>query len=291
MSLNYMTGYGRAEGVSGPYSWRWDVRAVNAKGLDMRIRLPQGWEPLEGPAREAVRKTAARGAIQVNLTVQASSEAASSALNHQALNQLLEDALPYLSDGKVAPPSLDGLLRTPGFSGQAAADDDPEAWTPAVLDGLGEAVADMAAARRKEGEGLETALRDLGDHVETLAKRAGDRAAAQPEAIKTRIETAFQELLSETELDPARLAMETAALVVKADVREELQRLDSHIAAYRDLLDQGSPCGRKLEFLTQEMHREANTLCSKSADIALTESGLALKAAIDQIKEQAANAE
>ena len=293
MSLNGMTGFGRADGVAGALVWRWEVRSVNGKGLDARLRLPGGHERLEPAAREMIRKTFARGSIQANLQLRQDASQAQPAVNEDALNALLDAAGPLIESGKVAKPRLDGLLGLPGMLLSAEESDDEEALKAldsTLLDGLKTALAELAEGRAGEGAALKTVLLDHLSSVDTLAENAARSAGAQPAAIRDRIKTALADLL-EGDLPEERLATESAMLALKADVREELDRLTAHVEAARELIEKGSPCGRKLDFQIQELMREANTLCSKSADMELTRIGLDLKAVVDQMKEQTANVE
>jgi len=288
-----MTGFGRAEGQTGAIAWRWEARSVNGRGLDARLRLPLGHERLEGPARTALRERFSRGSIQAALQVREDAAARVPRLNPDAVEAILAAAAPMIEAGRVAPPRLDGLLAAPGVLETGGEDDDPEALAAldeALMAGLQAALDELAAARAREGGALAALLGDHLDRVEALTADARALDAARPDAIRARLRAQLDELLA-GEIAEDRVASEAAMLAVKADVREELDRLGAHVAAARELLEAGSPCGRKLDFQIQEMMRESNTLCSKAADMALTRVGLEMKAAVDQMKEQAANVE
>lgn len=292
MSLMGMTGFGRAEGAGEALTWRWEIRSVNGRGLDLRLRLPPGWDALETGARERIRKRFTRGSIQANLQLRSEVGAQIPRIDETALEALLSAAEPYVKTGRAAPPRFDGLLSAPGVL-LSGGDDDEETRArreALILDGLDEALARLEEARRTEGAALEPVLADHIDEIERLTEAARESAGAQPAAIRARIKASLEELL-EGDMPAERMAAEAAMLALKADIREELDRLGAHIDAARTLIAGGSPCGRKLDFLIQELLREANTLCSKSADMALTRIGLDLKAAVDQFKEQSANVE
>lgn len=287
-----MTGFGRAEGAGEALTWRWEVRSVNGRGLDLRLRLPSGWEALETGARERIRKRFIRGSIQANLQIRSEAGAQIPRIDETALEALLNAAEPYVKDGRATPPRFDGLLSAPGvlLSGGDEDEETRQRREALILHGLDEALAQLEEARRAEGVALEPILTDHIAEIERLTEAARESAGAQPAAIRERIKASLDELL-EGDIAEDRMAAEAAMLALKADIREELDRLGAHVEAARDLIARGSPCGRKLDFLIQELLREANTLCSKSADMALTRIGLDLKAAVDQLKEQSANVE
>lgn len=293
MSFNSMTGFGRVDGVEGGHVWRWEIRSVNGRGLDVRLRLPNGMERLEPAARDLARKTFARGSIQANLQVREDAARVVPAINEDAITALLDATNPLIESGKVAKPRLDGLLSLPGMLSSGAGEPDEsaqKALDSAILKGFSGALEELVSARVNEGDALKAVLEDHLSSIEALAGKAARTAGAQPAAIHERIKTSLNELL-EGDFPEERLATEAAVMALKADVREELDRLTAHVSAARGLIQNGSPCGRKLDFQIQELMREANTLCSKSADMALTSIGLDLKTVVDQMKEQAANVE
>lgn len=296
MTVSGMTGFGRAEGAHEGLRWAWEARSVNSRGLDLRIRLPQGLESLEGAARKAVQARFTRGSISLTLATRAAEDAPRDVrVDHALLRAYLEAMEPYTLYGQTERPRLDGLFALPGVL-TAGAGDAPDAEARAALEqallaGLDLALRELAHSRTEEGASNATALYDILDRIGSLTTAAGEIAGAQPQAIKARLEETLKELLGDQRIDEARFAQEAALLAGKADVREELDRLAAHVDAARGLLAEGSPAGRKLDFLAQEFNREANTLCSKSAELELTRIGLELKAAIEQLREQIQNVE
>ena len=298
MTISSMTGFGRAQGVAGGYAWAWEVRSVNGRGLDLRLRLASGFEALDQPVRKLAGSMLARGNVSINLQVQRDRSENRYQLNEDwlavvnAAAQRIRETGGGDEFGLIQP---EGLLALRGVieSAEDAADSLPDEETQkAVLAGAKTALQAMAEARLDEGKALYQVLTGHLGMVEALAARARDTAALQPQALQERMLRAVGELVSQSPALPEeRIAQEVAMLAAKADVREELDRLAAHIASGRELLDSGKPVGRKLEFLAQEFHREANTLGSKSQDIELTRIGLDLKATIDQIREQVANVE
>ena len=289
--LSGMTGFARSEGALGGFRWTWEARSVNGKGLEARFRFPQGFDRLEPAAREIAKTHFTRGNINATLSLSREGESRI-AVNTAQIDAYLAAAEPYWRRGKADIPRFDGLLSLPGVleRDEALPDTEAEKLDAALLGGLETLLSDLRKARDKEGEKLAILLAAHVDEVEMLTADARKLDALAPDAIRERVKARFDELLPEG-LPEERLAHEAAALAVKADVREELDRLDVHIASARELMAGGSPAGRKLDFLAQEFNRESNTLCSKSADSALTKIGLAMKAAIDQFREQVQNVE
>ncbi|MFA7431904.1 MAG: YicC/YloC family endoribonuclease [Rhodospirillaceae bacterium] len=298
MTVSSMTGFARAhaEQTAPPLTWTWEARSVNGKGLDIRLRLPPGYEALEIPAREAAAKRFVRGNISLTLTVQVRADTAPGAVqvNQPLLRQLMDmarDLPPH-----IAPPTFDGLLAVRGVlqaADETVMDDDLRtAHEAAVLRSLDDALAALAAARDEEGARLTGVLTSQIDTVESLTTQAGQSAQMRPEAARDRLRAQVQALLEAAPALPEdRLTQECALLATKLDVREELDRLIAHIAQARELIAAAGACGRRLDFLCQEFNREANTLCSKAQDTALTRIGLDLKAVIDQMREQVQNIE
>jgi uncharacterized protein (TIGR00255 family) len=291
-----MTGFARAAGSEGAYGWIWEMRSVNGRSLDVRLRLPAGFEHLEAPSRTEAAKRFSRGNIAATLTLERREGAAQLRLNRAALDQLIALASEYKGHGGVAPAQLDGLLAVRGVvevvEQGAEAEDARAAREATILASLSRALDELAIARRQEGRALAVTLTQHLDEIESLVAAASANAATQPTAIKARLQAQLIELLgAENPVSPDRLAQEVAMMATRADVREELDRLRAHIVAARQLLGEGGAVGRRLDFLSQEFNREANTLCSKSADIELTRIGLSLKAVIDRLREQAANIE
>jgi len=294
-ALSSMTGFARAQGAQGSWRWHWEVRSVNARGLDVRIRFPEGFESLEQPARVLANERFARGGITAALTLDADAARGGIRINPEALQQVLA-AIKTLEGQVVAsPPTLDGILALRGVVEQQTPElSEPElaARDAAVLGSLAQALDALASARRDEGARLEVILRQHTDRMAKLVADAEGLATTQPEQLRERLKTSLDELLKARQgLNEDRLAQEIALLLVKADVREEIDRLKSHLTQARSMFDAGGAQGRRLDFLAQELNREANTLCSKSSDIQLTRVGLELKAVIDQLREQVQNVE
>ena len=290
-----MTGFARAEGAVGEFGWTWELKSVNGRNLDLRCRFPSGYEHLDGFVRTRAAESLKRGNVAVTLTVDDAASQGRLAVNREALQQVL--AIVNEVSGQVAaqPARIDGLLGLKGvLEVELPKVDDVEAGrrTDALQHGFGQAVESLAEMRRQEGERLAQLILGHLDEIERLRQAAVASAGAQPLAIRQKLERQFAELLQGlTPLSEERLAQEAAMLAGKADIREELDRLAAHVAAARGLIAGGGAVGRKLDFLCQEFNREANTLCSKSADIALTNIGIALKAAIEQLREQIQNLE
>lgn len=289
-----MTGFARAEGATDGVAWAWELRSVNGRSLELRFRLPNGWDSREAAWRELAGKSLKRGNVSANLTLKRPSETRLE-LDPVALEQVLRIAtdLHRRLPGS-APPSAEALLSLPGVLRQAEATrlEEQEALVAAVHAGFAEAVKGLVEARQAEGARLAAVLNQQLETIAGLCADAAVQAAGQPEAQRARMLENLQTLIRETpNLSEDRLHQEVALLASRSDVREELDRLNSHIAAAHDLLREAANIGRKLDFLIQEFNREANTLCSKSATSALTATGLKLKAAIEQLREQVQNIE
>jgi len=291
-----MTGFARAEGQDDDCSWVWEARSVNGKGLDVRCRMPAGFEALEQAVRDRAKQTLRRGNVSLNLTLTSTPSAAMQHLNEDVFDSiaaLLPDLAVRIPD--AAPASLDGLLALRGVleSGdEGLTEDQMKQLEPALMIGLDVALTALYDMRAAEGGHLAEVLSGQIDAIEALSAQAAKLAAAQPDAIAKRLAEQVEALLRNVPPLPAeRLAQEAALLMTKADVSEELDRLAAHAAAARELMSADAAIGRKLDFLCQEFNREANTLCSKSADVDLTRVGLDLKAAIEKFREQVQNIE
>jgi uncharacterized protein (TIGR00255 family) len=288
-----MTGFARAEGEADGVSWAWELKSVNSRSLDLRLRLPPGFDPLEPQLRAALAQRVRRGNIAATLAVTRLAPPAIR-INREMLAQIVA-LLDELAGGIVAaPPRLDGLIGLRGII--ETVEDEPESVVEtrraAVLDGWSLALDRLVAARGEEGARLAAMLSAQRSELAALVEAAAGCAAAQPAAIRARLEILLGELAGLAPTMPQeRVAQELTLLVTRGDVREELDRLRAHIAQAGDLLQRGDAVGRQLDFLCQELNREANTLCAKSADIELTRVGLALKAAIEQFREQVQNLE
>jgi uncharacterized protein (TIGR00255 family) len=288
-----MTGFAHAEGEADGISWIWEVKSVNGRALELRLRLPAGFEPIEPQLRAALAQRCRRGNISANLAVTRLTPPVIR-INRAMLAQIVALLRELSGEIDAAPPRLDGLVGMRGVI--ETVEDDPddivEARRAAVLAGWSVALDRLATARSEEGARLAAILADQRGALASLVEAASGCAAAQPAAIRARLEALLAELSGLAPAMPEeRVAQELAMLVSRADVREELDRLRAHLAQVGDLFERGEAIGRQLDFLCQELNREANTLCSKSADIELTRIGLSLKAAIEQFREQVQNLE
>lgn len=291
-----MTGFARVQREFGASSLIWELRSVNGRGLDVKLRLPQGFEALEIPLREQVAKLLRRGNVSATLTLKR--EAVSAIQPDMELLERLKDLAIDLSDSipGALPPRAEVLLTLPGVLRNAAAQEETqaqqEALAQAVQSAFAQGLTELAQARAAEGQRLAVLIGANLDEIESLHAQASAEAAKQPHLHMTRLKAQLAELLGgNTSLPEERLAQEVALLATKSDVREELDRLSAHSEAARALLAETGGVGRKLDFLMQEFNREANTLCSKSASTELTTLGLALKVAIEQLREQVQNIE
>lgn len=292
--LSGMTGFARAEGAAGGWSWAVEARSVNGRNLEVRFRGPPGFEGLDRTVRELAQARLQRGQVTVGLQARrAEGDQPPPRVNPQVLDHYLAAARELVGRGAAAP-AADGLLALRGVLETAEEADDPEARAgleTAMAASIAEALDGLKAARLAEGAGLAPVLAGLVDAIAALVGAAEAEAAAQTEAIRERFARRMRELAPDVQGLEERIVQEAAALAVRADVREELDRLTAHLAAARALLAGPGPAGRKLDFLMQEFMREANTLCSKSATNALTAVGLDLKATIEQLREQVQNVE
>jgi len=295
MVLSSMTGFARGHGVSGPYAWAWEVKSVNGKGLDVRLRLPPGWDAIEAPVRARVAERLARGSLQAILTVERSGVVPVVRINAPVLDAILTTLRELAPRIEASPPSLDGLLSLKGVmdvSELAENEDDRRKAEAAAIAGFAEAIASLSEMRQREGAALVRILKSRLDEIAALVGRAENAPGRRAEAIRARLAEQVATLLAQSDrFDPDRLHQEAILLATKADVREELDRLAAHIAQARQLIDGGGAVGRRLDFLAQEFNREANTLCAKASDVELTNIGLELKAAVEQFREQVQNVE
>ncbi len=298
MNVNSMTGFASSQGGQGMHSWVWELRSVNAKGLDLRLRIPDWLEGLEAFVRKTLSESLTRGNVSVTLRLNRMEDAAGAfSVNEAALNSALESlrrteeaALRMGVD--LRPSSAADILGLRGVLEQAAVQDDPAPLVAVMKQDLLTLLAELTAMRRAEGSQLAEILRRQISEVETLtATAAGLAEARKPQMAETLRSNLQRVLLSADGVDADRLAQELALIAVKTDVTEEIDRLGAHVQAARDLLATGGAVGRRLDFLMQEFNREANTLCSKSQSSDLTAVGLELKAAIDQMREQVQNLE
>lgn len=295
MSLQSMTGFARADGSDGVVTWAWELRSVNGRGLDVRFRLPPGYEALEAPAREAISKVLARGSVTASLNAQRQTAATQIRINETALEQVLKAAEHLHRLTGCEQPRAEGLLALKGVLEVAEDTEDPAASEPrraAMLASLATAIAGLVSAREGEGRRLAAVLSAQIDEIERLTRLVSGSPSRSVEAIRRRLAEQVGRLLEASPaLDEQRLHQEAVLLATKADVEEELKRLEAHVEQARELLGVGKAVGRKLDFLSQEFNREANTLCSKANAVEITRAGLALKAVIDQLREQIQNIE
>jgi uncharacterized protein (TIGR00255 family) len=289
-----MTGFARAAGIDHAVSWVWELRSVNGRGLELRLKLPPGFDAVETRLRAAAAARFARGTIQASLTL-GRDDTTSITVDQALLARLagearaLMDVLP-----EAPPPRIETLMTLPGVVRRVSAEEAPpdEALLGATLADFEAALAALGQMRAAEGARLADVLSGLLDRIAVLHREAAGHAAQQPEAQRARMAELVRRLLGDELAVPAdRLAQEVALLATRSDVTEEIDRLASHIEAARALLAAGGPIGRQLDFLVQEFMREANTLCSKSASAGLTAAGLQLKAVIEQVREQVQNVE
>jgi uncharacterized protein (TIGR00255 family) len=291
--LASMTGFARSEGSGAGVSWAWELRSVNGRGLELRLRLPPGFDAVEPALRDDAARQLRRGNVNGTLTVKREDKPRI-AVDPDLLAELLRLAGELAAQiPGAAPPRPEALLALPGVLRAAAPD---EALTPEIVDwvkaGFASALAGLVAARQAEGARLRALLAGQLDEIASLRAAAADQATQQPERQRTRMMESLQALLRDQPgLPQERIAQEVALLATRSDVREELDRLGAHIEAARALLEEGVAVGRRLDFLVQEFVRETNTLCSKSASIELTATGLRLKAVIEQMREQVQNVE
>jgi len=294
MSISSMTGFARSSGHLADVSWVWELKSVNGKALDLRLRFPTGFEHLDVPIRTALSKAFKRGNLQINLSLQGAAENEQISINKQVLAQYVALAEAMRTDLGAAPLQVEGLLALRGVveaKTSTRSEEDQQALDATLLLSLDVAIGGLSEMRKTEGKNLASVLTGQLLQIERLHVAATANPSRSPESIKARLKAQVAQLMDVARLDEARLAQEAALLVTKADIQEELDRLSAHIAAARTLLKSTDPMGRKFDFLTQEFNREANTLCSKANDSTLTAIGLDLKTVIDQMREQVQNIE
>ncbi len=295
MALSSMTGFARSHGTSGPYTFEWELKSVNAKGLDFRMRLPPGWDDVEPVVRKQVTEKLARGTIYANLTVKRSGEVSAIRINEDVLTSVLKIAEDLAKRTGAALPSVDGLLAIKGVIEVVEPqenDAEVQAAKAAIGTSFNQALLSLVEMRRREGVTLGQILSQRMDDIERLAGRAEAAPGRKPDAIRARLAEQIATLLEASDrFDPERLSQEALMMATKADIREELDRIASHIAQARELLAKGGVVGRRLDFLSQEFNREVNTCCSKSNDLELTNTGLEMKNIVEQFREQVQNLE
>jgi len=295
MALSSMTGFARSHGASGPYSFEWELKSVNAKGFDLRLRLPQGWDEVEAFAKKRAADALSRGTVYANLTVKRADAGSAIRVNEDVLTSIVKVATALAGKIDAVAPSIDGLLSIKGVIEMVEPERDEsedKAAKDAAAAAFDTALESLVDMRRREGETLGQILTQRVQEIEALARKAEASPGRKPEAIKARLAEQVSALLDASDrFDAERLMQEALLIAAKADIREELDRIASHVAQAREMLGKGGPVGRRLDFLSQEFHREVNTCCSKSNDIELTNTGLEMKNVVEQFREQVQNLE
>jgi uncharacterized protein (TIGR00255 family) len=295
MALSSMTGFARSHGASGPYAFEWELKSVNAKGFDLRMRLPPGWDELETFAKKRAGEMLSRGTVYANLNVKRANAVSTIRINEEVLASIVKVAGVLAGKIDAVAPSIDGLLGIKGVIEvvEPEADEaEDQAAQAAAAAAFELALANLVEMRRREGVTLGQILSQRMDEIEILAKKAEAAPGRKPDAIRARLAEQIAALLESSErFDPDRLHQEAIMVAAKADIREELDRIASHISQAREMIGKGGPVGRRLDFLAQEFNREVNTCCSKSNDLELTNTGLAMKNVVEQFREQVQNLE
>jgi uncharacterized protein (TIGR00255 family) len=294
MSLSSMTGFARASGSHSASTWVWEIKSVNGKAFDARLRLPQGFEHLEIPAKQILAQHFKRGNLQVNLSLQNQSGEERITINRDVLEQYLVLAEELRNRTGALPPSSESLLALRGVvesKAELRSEEEQAEIDKEIMVSFNQAVLALSKNRDEEGAKLFALLKLQLDQIETCRTNAINHPSRKIDVIKQKLKDQVAQLLELHSFDEQRLHQEAVMLATKADIQEELDRLGVHISAARDLLKSKEPVGRKFDFLAQEFNREANTLCSKANDAALTQIGLDLKTVIDQMREQVQNIE
>lgn len=293
--LSSMTGYARASGAAEGMTFALEIKSVNGRGLDVRLRLPPGLDGFEPDIRQRISERLSRGSVSVSASLHREASSGDLVVNEAALASVIEVLNRLSARVEAAPPRLDGILALKGVLETRETELTPEgedAFRDAFLSVLDNVLDGLIAARAEEGARIATVLSERMDEIATLSARAEAHPSRDVEAIRARLAQQVADLMGAANgLNEERLHQEAMLLATKADIREELDRLTAHVEAGRKLLAEGGPVGRRLDFLSQEFNREANTLCSKSNAVELTSIGLELKAAIDQLREQVQNIE
>jgi uncharacterized protein (TIGR00255 family) len=295
MALSSMTGFARSHGASGPYTFEWELKSVNAKGFDLRLRLPPGWDELEALAKKRAGELLSRGTVYANLNVKRANAASTVRINEDVLSSIVRVAGELAGRIDAVAPSIDGLLAIKGVIEVVepeSSEEEDKAAKAAAAASFEQALGDLVQMRRREGETLGQILGQRMDEIERLAKKAEAAPGRKPEAIRARLAEQVAALLEASDrFDSDRLNQEALMIAAKADIREELDRIASHISQVREMIGKGGPVGRRLDFLAQEFNREVNTCCSKSNDLELTNTGLEMKNVVEQFREQVQNLE
>jgi uncharacterized protein (TIGR00255 family) len=295
MALSSMTGFARSHGTSGPYAFEWELKSVNAKGFDFRMRLPPGWDDIEAPIRKRSADVLSRGTVYANLTVKRANAASVVRINEDVLASVLKVAVDLSGKIDAVAPSIDGLLSIKGVLEVVEPETDEageKAAKAAAAECFEQALRSLVDMRKREGTALGQILSQRMNEIEGLARKAEAAPGRRPDAVKARLAEQIAALLETSDrFDEDRLGQEAILIAAKADIREELDRIASHVAQARELIGKGGPIGRRLDFLAQEFNREVNTCCSKSNDLELTNIGLEMKNVVEQFREQVQNLE
>ena len=295
MTLTSMTGFARAAGAHGAWRWTVELKCVNAKGLDLRLRLPPAFDRIEAEARARLSKALARGTCFATISAQREGAGVEARVDAAVLAKIIAAARAAGETFGLAPPTMDAVIAVRGVVDLVESADDEATLariSAGVLASLDEAIAGLTQVRRTEGAALQAVLTERLDAIAALTEAADKNPARKPEAVRARLAQSIDVLMqSGRGFDENRLHQEAILLAAKADIREELDRLKTHVTAARALLTEGGPVGRKLDFLAQEFAREANTLCAKANDASLTAQGLELRVQIEQLREQVQNIE
>jgi uncharacterized protein (TIGR00255 family) len=295
MAIASMTGFAREAGTTGPYQWAWELKTVNGRGLEVRVRVPSGLDAIGEEARGQVLKELKRGQGQLGLTLARGAGAAAIRVNKDMLRGLIGELSGLDLPANVRPASLDGLLAVRGvveIDEDGAEPGQDAALASDLRAAIARLVDNLKSARLGEGQALSAVLLQQLESIARLVDEADAAPSRQPAAIRAKLAAQIGQILEAgTQLDPSRLHQEAVLIAARADIREELDRLRAHVAGARDLVATGGAVGRRLDFLAQEFGREANTLCSKANDVALSRIGLELKTVIEQFREQVQNVE
>lgn len=295
MALSSMTGFARSQGATEAFAFEWEIKSVNSKGFDLRLRLPPGWDAVEPGLRKDAADSLARGTVYASLAVKPLNTAPAVRVNEEVLAAVERVGAVLQKRTGAAAATVDGLLSVRGVVETIDAEvgeDARRAAEAAIGKAFGVALAGLVTMRRREGDALGTILRQRLSELADLAARADAAPGRKPEAVKARLATQIAALLESSDrFDADRLHQEAVLIAARADIREELDRIAAHIAQAKDMLDKGGAVGRRLDFLAQELNREVNTCCSKSNDLELTNLGLAMKNVVEQFREQVQNVE
>jgi uncharacterized protein (TIGR00255 family) len=295
MVLSSMTGFARGHGASGPYAFEWELKSVNAKGFDLRMRLPPGWDELESFAKKRASEVLSRGTVYANFNVKRTNAISTVRVNEDVLASIVRIAGTLASKIDAVAPSIDGLLSIKGVIEIVEPENDEvedKAAREAAAVAFDQTLAHLVDMRQREGVALGQILLQRMNEIEQLAGKAEAAPGRKPDAVKARLAEQIAVLLETSDrFDPDRLNQEAVLIAAKADIREELDRIASHVAQAREMIAKGGPVGRRLDFLAQEFNREVNTCCSKSNDIELTNTGLEMKNVVEQFREQVQNLE